>query len=120
MRSTTSTPARFSPSSVVSRWIGAQPLEIRVRVEPRVAGRPLRTHQPLLLVDAERLRVHADQVGGDADHVARRVVHHIAGPLELLDSSRCFFVSFFGTVEAHAREQVALPAALQLRRARGP
>src|SRR5204863_4728097 len=35
-----------------------------------------RTDQPLALVDSERLRVHADEVGSDGDHVARTVVHH--------------------------------------------
>ena len=49
----------------------AQPLEVGLGVEARVAGRALRPHEALLLVDAERLRVHADELGGDGDHVAR-------------------------------------------------
>ncbi len=53
-----------------------QPLEILLGVEPRVAGGPLRLHEAPLLVDAERLRMHADEVGGDGDHVPALVVHH--------------------------------------------
>src|SRR5438094_543197 len=30
----------------------------------------------LALVDAQRLRMHADEVGRDGDHVARTVIHH--------------------------------------------
>ena len=86
MRSTRSTPARLSPSSVVSRWISAQPLDVRVGVEARVAGGALRAHEPLLLVDAQRLRMHADELGGDADHVARTVVvGHPPRLLQLLE-----------------------------------
>src|SRR5919205_2583986 len=51
-----------------------QPLEVALRVEPRVPRRALRPDEPLLLVDPERLRVHADELGGDADHVARAIV----------------------------------------------
>src|SRR3712207_7983177 len=48
------------------------PLEVGVRVEARVAGRALRPHEPLRLVHAKRLRVHADELGGDGDHVDRK------------------------------------------------
>src|SRR5438105_8787288 len=39
-----------------------QPLEVALRVEPRVPRRPLRPHEPLLLVDPQRLRVHPDDL----------------------------------------------------------
>src|SRR5919206_1417817 len=51
-----------------------QPLEVALRIEPRVPRRAPRPHEPLLLVDPKRLRVHADELGGDADHVARAFV----------------------------------------------
>src|SRR5580765_6881677 len=53
-----------------------QPLDVCFRVQTRVARRALRADQPLVLVNAERLRMHADNVGGDGNHVARSVVHH--------------------------------------------
>src|SRR5262249_39681820 len=53
----------------------AQPIEVTLRVEARAARRATRPHESLRLVDAQRLRVHTDQVGGDADHVPRPVVH---------------------------------------------
>src|SRR5439155_4576816 len=53
----------------------AQPLKVALRVEPRAAGRALRTDETLVLVNSERLRMHADDVGGDADHVARAIIH---------------------------------------------
>src|SRR5215204_2477482 len=54
----------------------AQPLEIRLGVEAGVPGGALRPHEALLLVQAERLGVHADDVGGDGDHVAGPLVEH--------------------------------------------
>ena len=57
-------------------WRPPQPLDVRVRVQPRVAGGPPRPHEAPLLVEPQRLRVHADQVGGDRDHVPRPVVGH--------------------------------------------
>src|SRR4051812_25933461 len=55
-----------------------QPLDVRVGVETRVARRALRVDEALLLVDAQRLRVHPDELCGDADHVARAVrVGHV-------------------------------------------
>src|SRR2546430_11812644 len=53
-----------------------QALEIQLGVEARVPLRPLRPDQAPALVDAQRLRMHADEVGRDGDHVARAVVHH--------------------------------------------
>ncbi len=49
----------------------AQPLEVVLGVQARAARRPPGTNEPLRLVDTQRLRVHADDVGGDADHVTR-------------------------------------------------
>src|SRR5262249_49365417 len=45
----------------------AQTVEIGLRVEARVAGRALRTDQAFVLVDAQRLRVHADELRRDRD-----------------------------------------------------
>ena len=76
-----------------------QPLDVGVGVQARVAGGALRVHEPLLLVDAQRLRMHADELGGDADHVARTVAvghHQIVFPSSS-SSSRCFLFIFFGT-----------------------
>src|SRR3979411_1240536 len=53
----------------------AQTLDIRLGVQPGVAGRALRADQALAFVDPKRLRMHADEVGGDRNHVARTVVH---------------------------------------------
>ena len=52
-----------------------QPLDVGLRVEARAAGRALRPDEPLRLVHAQRLRMHADELGGDADHVDRAVAH---------------------------------------------
>src|SRR6476620_10316308 len=57
-----------------------QPLDVCFRIQTRVAGRALRADQTLVLVDAQRLRMHADNVGRDGDHVARAVVHHAPTP----------------------------------------
>src|SRR4029079_17709287 len=73
-----------------------QPLEVRLRVQPRVDRRALRAHQPLLLVDPKRLRMHADDLGRDGDHVARVVVHP-ATFWNSSSSSRPRLLSFFGT-----------------------
>src|SRR3954451_13856446 len=74
-----------------------QPLEVRLRVQPRVAGSALRAHEPLLLVDAQRLRVHPDEVGRDRDHVPGVVVDHPATFWNSSSSSRPRLFSFFGT-----------------------
>ena len=44
-----------------------------VGLHARVAARALRAHEALLLVNAQRLRVHARQLGRDADHIERCV-----------------------------------------------
>src|SRR5581483_754627 len=75
----------------------AQPVDVGVGVQARVAGRALRAHEALLLVHAKRLLVHADELRGDADHVARPVVHQLVLPSSS-SSSRCFLLTFFGTV----------------------
>ena len=46
-----------------------QPLEVLVRVEPRVAFRPRRLQQALALVQAERLRMNFIHLGHRRDHV---------------------------------------------------
>ena len=58
----------------------AQPLDVGLAVEARAARRALRAHETLVLVDAQRLRMHADELGGDADHVDRAVGHHACRP----------------------------------------
>src|SRR5262249_32689087 len=58
----------------------SEPVEVGLRVETCVSRGALRADQPLVLVDAQRLRVHADEVGRDGDHVARTVVHHLRPP----------------------------------------
>src|SRR5262249_1198870 len=73
-----------------------QPLDIRVRVETRVAGSALRRDETTLVVDAKRLRMHADELRGDRDHVARPVVDHRVFSSSS-SSSRCFFETRFGT-----------------------
>src|SRR5205085_2814636 len=59
----------------------AQPLEVGLRVEACVPACPLRTDEALVLVDPQRLGVHADKLGRDRDHVARAVVHHRSSSL---------------------------------------
>src|SRR5919109_3024853 len=84
-----------------------QPLEIGVGVEAGITRRAHRLHEPLGLVDAERLRVHPDELGGDGDHVARAIVHQLTPSRSLgfaretfwrfSIASRSAFVSFVGT-----------------------
>ena len=105
-------------------------------------GGALRPHEALLLVDAQRLRVHADELGGDADHVARAVVHRgrdaarASRPsvalensrpsgsrrrlLELLERLALRLRQLRGHRHAHAREQVAAAVALEAAARRGP
>jgi hypothetical protein len=44
-----------------------EPFDILVRVQPKVAGRPGWSDQTFTLILAERLRVHLDEPGRDAD-----------------------------------------------------
>src|SRR5262249_54611785 len=97
----------------------AQGLEVGVRVEPGVPGRPLRSHEPLVLVDPQRLRVHADDLGGDGDHVAGRVVHQATIPSRGFSretfcrfsiASRSAFVTFLGTASFTRARRSPLPA----------
>ena len=50
-----------------------EPLDVRARVQARVAARALRVHQALGLVDAQGLGVHARELRRDGDHVQRLV-----------------------------------------------
>src|SRR4051794_9606339 len=93
-----------------------EPLEVGIRVEARAARRAPRPHEAPSLVQPQRLRVHADEGRGDPDHVLGGLGGHAApatatpafrssssrgfGPLRsasLSSTSRCAFVSFFGT-----------------------
>src|SRR5262245_30888394 len=51
-----------------------QPVEVVLGVETCPTGGPTRPDEALALVDAEGLRVHPDQLGGDRDHVPRALV----------------------------------------------
>src|SRR5436305_730448 len=53
-----------------------QPLQVRLGIKARVPARALRADEALVLVDPQRLRVHADELRGDRDHVTRAVVDH--------------------------------------------
>src|ERR1700751_499072 len=77
----------------------AQPLDVRVRVEPRPARRPLRPDETLRLVHAQRLRMHADELGRDRDHVDRalRGLHQPTAFWSSSSSSRSFLFTRFGT-----------------------
>src|SRR5262249_60221331 len=76
-----------------------QPLDVCLGVEPSAARRPLRAHQALRLVHPQRLRVHADEFGGDRDHVDRPVggVHQPTAFCSSSRSSRSFLFTPFGT-----------------------
>src|SRR5262249_24683893 len=76
----------------------AQPLEVCLGVETGVSAGALGTDETLALVDAQRLGVHADQLGRDRDHVARTVVHHCSA------SSSC------SRAPGHMRSMTASPA----------
>src|SRR5262245_15291003 len=73
-------PGEIEPQLVRQALNQAKAVEIGLRVEACVAGRALRTDEALVLVDAQRLRVHADDLRRDRDHVARAVVHHRRPP----------------------------------------
>ena len=74
------TPARFTPSSV-SAWIASRTVDVGLGVAPRVARRPLGTHQPLALVDPQGLRVHAGELGRHADDEHGALVDLRCSPL---------------------------------------
>ena len=108
--------------------------DVAVGIPAGVARRALRRDQPLPLVDPERLRVHAGELGRDADDVdgtvlvALLLLRHLSSPpIRLAATSRsprpaarrnffCSFDSLRGHVDHDRREQVAVPAA-PLRRA---
>src|SRR4029079_4090359 len=75
-----------------------QPREVVLRVEARVPGGALRAHEALLLVDAQRLRMHADELGGDGAHVEGMLVRrHPFTFWNSSSSSRLRLFSFLGT-----------------------
>ena len=53
----------------------AQAGDVVLGVEPGATGRARGRDEALRLVGAQRLRVHAGELGGDGDHVARTVAH---------------------------------------------
>ena len=55
----------------------AQALEVGLRVETRVPCSALGLDEALLLVHAQGLRVHSDELRCDGDHVAGAVVDHV-------------------------------------------
>src|SRR6266566_2498540 len=56
-------------------------LEVGLGVEAGVPACPLRADEALVLVDPQRLGVHADELGRDRDHVARAVVNQRSSSL---------------------------------------
>src|SRR5215210_782691 len=92
----------------------AQPLQVGLGVEARAAGRPLRPHEPLRLVHAQRLLVHADELCGDGDHVARAVRHQRLTFLSSSRSSRSFFDTFCGTVRRTRASRSPFPPPFSL------
>src|SRR6266508_6408574 len=54
-----------------------EPLDVGLGVKTCVPRGALRPDESLALVDAQGLRVHADEVGRNGDHVARTFVHHV-------------------------------------------
>ena len=77
-------PEHLLDAGEVEPELGREPLdepeavEVAVGVEPRAARRARGPDEPLRLVQPQRLRVHADEVGGDGDHVAAAVGHQRA------------------------------------------
>ena len=61
-------PSRLRPA-LVSSWIRRSRARSSVAEPPRAAGGPDRLEQPLALVDAQGLGVHAGQLGRDGDDV---------------------------------------------------
>src|SRR6266480_7865660 len=55
--------------------------EVGLGVEAGVPACPLRADEALVLVDPQRLGVHADELGRDRDHVARPVVNQCSSSL---------------------------------------
>src|SRR5262245_39824744 len=84
-------------------------LDVPVGVEPRAARSPGGPDEPLRLVQPKGLRMHADELRGDGDHVPRPVGHQPASASRSRgfsrdtfwypsSASRSAFDSFFGTV----------------------
>src|SRR5215207_2887449 len=75
----------------------AQALEVGLRVEARPSRRAARPEEPFSFVDAQGLRVHADELGSDGDHVARPLVHQPATFRSSSSSSRSRLLTRLGT-----------------------
>src|SRR5262245_28152626 len=58
----------------------SQPLEVALGVQTRAARGAARAHEALRLVHPQRLRMHADEVGSDGDHVSRALGHQRSIP----------------------------------------
>src|SRR6185295_16137854 len=65
-----------------------QPCEVGVGVEPPAPGRSARHDQAPGLVEAQRLGVHADELGCHGDGVLRRLVDHVASAARANRSAR--------------------------------
>src|SRR4051812_22832174 len=89
----------------VEAELGGEPLDdpqahdVGIGVEPRPARCPVRPHETLRLVHPQRLRMHADELGGDRDHVDRpaRGLHQPTAFCSSSRSSRSFLFTRFGT-----------------------
>src|SRR3954453_34748 len=89
----------------VEAELGGEPLDdpqahdVGIGVEPRPARCPVRPHETLRLVHPQRLRMHADELGGDRDHVNRpaRGLHQPTAFCSSSRSSRSFLFTRFGT-----------------------
>src|SRR3989442_9450622 len=55
------------------------PLQVALRIQPLVVA-PRRLHQPLLLVDAQRPGMQAEQVCGHADHIHWQIISATSHP----------------------------------------
>src|SRR5205823_6162507 len=91
-----------------------QPLDVGLGVEPGAAGRALRPHEALRLVDPQRLRVHADELGGDADHVHWPLVHHPSLPRASHHGSRTATTPNAPAITYEARLPSSTPKATQV------
>ena len=108
----------------------AQAVEVGVGVAAGAAGRPPRAHQPARLVDAQRLRMQAGQLGGDRDRVAGRPScralleqplaadrrgWRTGSPASFSSASRSCLESLLGTAMRTRASRSPAPAAVQRR-----
>ena len=76
----TRTPARFTPRFCGQMPDPQDPPDVVLRVQTDVGAGAGRADQTLTLVDAQRARMNADELSGDADHVDRtRRIHALRG-----------------------------------------